>query len=319
MAPWFAQAERRLNIGPWLTPPNENNDLLRARRAQARHPAAVIQRNVKGCWNLGSCGMGCPTNAKQSMLVTTIPAALDKGATLLTQTRARAVRAVGRQGAVALLCEPVARRRHAGIAARRRASSRGTTSSPAARSTRRRCCCARSAPDPHGLLGTRTFLHPVVLSAATFEQTVEGWNGAPQTIYSDHFLDTQPIDGPIGYKLEAPPHAPADLRVDAAGLRPAAGRHAAALSRTRTRCSRCCATASTQQSPGGQVTLRGDGSPVLDYPLNDFVMDGARRALLSMAEIQFAAGAQTVLPVHELAAAVHELGAGARRRSARCR
>src|SRR5206468_9337307 len=29
MVPWFAQAEARLNIGPWLTPPNENNDLLR--------------------------------------------------------------------------------------------------------------------------------------------------------------------------------------------------------------------------------------------------------------------------------------------------
>ncbi len=56
------------------------------------------------------------------------------------------------------------------------------------------------------------------------------------------------------------------------------------------------------QSAGGQVNLRGDGSPVLDYPLTDFVMEGGRRALLSMAEIQFAAGAQRVLPVHELAA-----------------
>ena len=50
--------------------------------------APMIQRNVKGCWNLGSCGMGCPTNAKQSMLVTTIPAALDAGARLLTRCRA---------------------------------------------------------------------------------------------------------------------------------------------------------------------------------------------------------------------------------------
>jgi hypothetical protein len=40
---------------------------------------------------------------------------------------------------------------------------------------------------------------------------------------------------------------------------------------------------------------------VLDYPLTDYVMDGARRAMLAMAEIQFAAGAQQVLPVHELA------------------
>jgi choline dehydrogenase-like flavoprotein len=49
------------------------------------------------------------------------------------------------------------------------------------------------------------------------------------------------------------------------------------------------------------VKLRGDGSPVLDYPLTDYVMDGARRALLSMMEIQFAAGATRVLPLHEMA------------------
>jgi choline dehydrogenase-like flavoprotein len=29
LAPYFQQAETRLHIGPWLTPPNENNDLLR--------------------------------------------------------------------------------------------------------------------------------------------------------------------------------------------------------------------------------------------------------------------------------------------------
>lgn len=49
------------------------------------------------------------------------------------------------------------------------------------------------------------------------------------------------------------------------------------------------------------MRLRGDGSPELDYPLTPFVMEGARRALLAMAEIQFAAGARQVLPVHQWA------------------
>ena len=61
LAPYFDQAERRLNIGPWLTSPNENNDLLRRGAAKLGIPALAIARNVKGCWNLGSCGMGCPT------------------------------------------------------------------------------------------------------------------------------------------------------------------------------------------------------------------------------------------------------------------
>src|SRR5690606_5494766 len=38
---------------------------------------------------------------------------------------------------------------------------------------------------------------------------------------------------------------------------------------------------------------------VLDYPLNDYVLDGFRRAMLAMAEIQFAAGAKAVRPFHE--------------------
>ena len=63
-------------------------------------------------------------------------------------------------------------------------------------------------PDPDGRLGQRTFLHPVVMTAAVMEQRVEGWAGAPQSLYSDHYLRTQPIDGPMGFKIEAPPLHP---------------------------------------------------------------------------------------------------------------
>lgn len=63
-------------------------------------------------------------------------------------------------------------------------------------------------PDPHGRLGQRTFLHPVVMAAAVMPQTVAGWQGAPQAIYTDHFLETQPIDGPMGCGWEAPPLHP---------------------------------------------------------------------------------------------------------------
>ena len=56
-----------------------------------------------------------------------------------------------------------------------------------------------------------------------------------------------------------------------------------------------------EQSAGGSVQLKDDGSPVLDYPISDFVWDGVRRSLLTMAEIQCAAGAKSVHPVHERA------------------
>jgi choline dehydrogenase-like flavoprotein len=52
------------------------------------------------------------------------------------------------------------------------------------------------------------------------------------------------------------------------------------------------------ESSGGTVSLQGDGTPSLDYALNAYFWDGARRALATMAEIQFAAGAKTIMPVH---------------------
>ena len=64
------------------------------------------------------------------------------------------------------------------------------------------------APDPYERLGRRTFLHPTTVSAARMAQRVDGHAGAPQSVFSDHFLDSQPIDGPLGFKLEAPPLHP---------------------------------------------------------------------------------------------------------------
>ena len=298
LAPWFMQAEKRLNVGPWLTAPNDNNDLLRRGATSLGIAAAAIKRNVKGCWNLGSCGMGCPTNAKQSMLVTTLPAALERGATLLVQTRVERLVLKGDR-AEALECVPVQidGRRAADtsvrITARHFVVAGGAINSPA-------LLLRSGVPDPHGLLGRRTFLHPVVISAALFDRAVEGWHGAPQTIYTDHFLDTQPIDGAIGYKLEAPPIHP----VIFASTLPGYGQQQADLLAQFPKTHALLALMRDgfhEQSQGGRVTLRSDGSPLLDYPLNDFVMDGARRAFLSMAEIQFAAGAASVMPVHEMA------------------
>lgn len=300
LAPWFEQAEQRLGIEDWLMPPNENNDLLRRGATKLRIATADIRRNVKGCWNLGSCGMGCPTNAKQSMLVTTIPAALDGGAQLLVQTRAQRFEHAG--GRITAL-ECVAVRGDGSIAApgttrivaRHYVVAGGAINSPA-------LLLRSKLPDPHQRLGRRTFLHPVVISAAVFDTSVEGWKGAPQSLYSDHFLDTQPIDGPIGFKLEAPPLHPVIFSTTLPGFGRAQTELVAKFPNTHALLA-LMRDGFHAESPGGRVQLRSDGSPLLDYPLNDFVMDGARRALLSMAEIQFAAGARTVLPVHELAPA----------------
>lgn len=296
LAPWFERMEQRLSIHPWDEPPNPNNEAL-ARGARALHiPIAVIPRNVRGCYNLGYCGMGCPTNAKQSMLVTTIPAALDRGATLFTRARAQRFHIEGERVA-ALECAaldpsglqpgPHTIRIRAGTYV----AAGGAINSPA-------LLLRGGVPNPYGMLGTRTFLHPTVISAAIMPEVVAGYSGAPQSIYSDHFLNTQPLDGPIGYKLEVPPLHPVLFATTTPRF---AGAHAGlmhqmpyahviiALMRD----------GFHPQSIGGTVGLRSDSTPLLDYPISPYVWEGARRALKSMAQIQFAAGARMVLPIHE--------------------
>lgn len=296
LAPWFEVMERRLRIQAWPLPPNENNDLLRRGAARLGIPVASIRRNVRGCWDLGYCGTGCPTNAKQSMLVSTIPAALERGARLLTRLRAerllcegervvaiegRAMQPDGiRPGSVRVRV----RARHFVLAA-------GAIGSPA-------LLLRSRAPDPRGLTGKRTFLHPTVICAALMPEPVAGYSGAPQSVYSDHFLEQTPIDGHLGFKLEAPPLHPVLFATTLHGYGEQHARLMGQFSRAHALIA-LLRDGFHPDSPGGRVHLRGDGTPVLDYPLNDFFWEGARRAFLAMAEIQFAAGARTVCVVHE--------------------
>lgn len=299
LAPWFLMMEQRLNVSTWMAPPNENNDLLRRGAARLGIPAAAIMRNVRGCWNLGYCGMGCPTNAKQSMLVTTIPAALELGAQLLT--RARAERLVLKGDKVDhLLCMALKDDglSVSGVSIKLRAKhfvvAGGAINSPG-------LLMRSKAPNPHRLLGKRTFLHPTVITAGLYEQQVHAFAGAPQTIYSDHFLSVAAIDGPIGYKLEAPPLHPLLLATTMSGF----GQAHADLMKQYPHMHATLALLRdgfNEQSVGGAVLLRSNGSAVLDYPITEFVWEGMRRAWLSMTEIQFAAGAKQVYPLHEQAA-----------------
>jgi choline dehydrogenase-like flavoprotein len=298
LAPWFAQAERRLGIGPWLVPPNENNDLLRRGAAKLGLPAPSILRNVRNCFNLGYCGMGCPTNAKQSMLVTTVPAALDAGATLVTRARAQRLRFEGgRVASLEVELLDAAGLRPSGrwlsVRATHYVLAGGAINTPGV-------LLRSAAPDPRGLAGARTFLHPVVIAVADFDEEVRAYEGAPQTVYSDHYLGLDPIDGPLGFKLEAPPLHPVLFATNLAGFGPA---HAAAMARFAHAHALLALIRDgfAADSRGGRVRLRDDGSPVLDYPLDAPVFDAARRAFRAMAEIQFAAGARTVTLGHERA------------------
>ncbi len=292
MAPWFEQMEQRLGVAPWAIEPNRNNSLLRDGCEHLGWDWKTIPRNVRGCWNLGYCGLGCPTNAKQSMLVTTIPAALRRGMTLLHHARVESLQyEKGRVSGLRVQALDASASKPTGttltVRARHYIVAGGAINTPA-------LLLRSRTPDPKGLIGKRTCIHPVNLSVARFEQPVAGYHGAPQSIYSDQFL--WPQQG-VGYKLEVPPLQP----VLATGLFGSFGAQLSADMATLDRIQVCLALMRdgfSNDVDGGQVRIDNAGNPLLDYDISDSLWDGLRRGFLSMAELQFAAGAQSVRPSH---------------------
>ena len=284
MAPWFELMEKRLSIAPW-TSFNANNEALRRGCEKLGINAQAIARNVKGCWNLGYCGLGCPTNAKQSMLVSTIPAALTAGATLVHGIKANhLVYEKGRIRHIECLsnseqpCRVTIRASFVILSA-------GSIGTPGV------LLRSGTVPDPHHTAGKRTFLHPTLFAFGRMADPVDGFHGAPQTIYTDHFQWSNGVDGVMGYKLEATPMYPAFASVIMRGFGVDHKQKMADLPYTAGFLG-LLRDGFHAESQGGSVVLRPDGGPALDYPINPYILDGARRAILSMTEILFAAGAK---------------------------
>ena len=154
-----------------------------------------------------------------------------------------------------------------------------------------------NAPDPHQRVGRRTYLHLVNFSAASFEQKINPFYGAPQSIYSDHFQWDDGTAGRLSYKLEVPPLHPALTATLLGDFGHENALRMEQLPHTNLMLA-LLRDGFHEGSAEGRVELRGDGSPVLDYRMTDYSWDGVRRAFLSMAEIQFAAGAKAVMPLH---------------------
>src|SRR5580700_7323068 len=95
--PFFARAEARHSTG--LQDPEtigRDSQLMRA-GAQARDWEVVPnRRNQLHCAGTNNCNNGCPTGAKRSMLVTSVPRALALGARLFADCRVDRVTQAGR-------------------------------------------------------------------------------------------------------------------------------------------------------------------------------------------------------------------------------
>lgn len=295
MTPWFDHMEKRLHVQPWDKLPNANNSVLGRGCEALGWEVHVIPRNVVGCWDSGYCGLGCPVNAKQSMLVTTIPSALKNGATLVHNLRVQEVKhqngkVTGLLG-VALdskAVNPTGIKVH--VKAKHYVLSGGAINTPALMQR-------SNLPDPHKQSGKHTCIHPVNLIVAQFPELINGFYGAPQSLASNEFLWPSNENELPGYKIEVPPMHPAlgstvlgvhgNMLKDAVNNLPYLN---AVLTLFR--------DGFSEQSPGGQVRVDDQGFAILDYDISDYLWSGFKHSYHRMAELQFAAGAKRIMPSH---------------------
>src|SRR4029077_6249184 len=81
--PYFAESEGQPSVGPQDPETVGRDSQLFRSGADARGWAVVPnRRNQLHCAGTSNCSSGCPTGAKQSMLVTSVPRALAQGARL---------------------------------------------------------------------------------------------------------------------------------------------------------------------------------------------------------------------------------------------
>jgi choline dehydrogenase-like flavoprotein len=255
----------------------------------------TTRRNVYQCLNTGYCGLGCPVNAKRSMLVTLVPDAIDAGARLLFRCRVDRLEVSGGQVRAAhasLLDAPgyALTGRRATIRAGRFVLAGGAINSPAV--------LLRSglgdAPE-RGLVGTRTFLHPTVGVTGLYDEPVEAFDGAPQSAASHAFAHRGEA---VGFFMETAPVYPM-LSAQAMPGFGAAHRRLMETVARRTVHIALAIDGFHDGVPGGTVKLRPSGAPLLDYPLVPPLWEAFRTAHRRLVEVNLAAGAREVSSLHD--------------------
>lgn len=272
---------------------NRNAHLLAlgARRLGLR--ASPTARSVRGCANLGLCNYGCPSGAKQSMLLSYLPRAERAGARVLAPARARRVRIeAGRVTGVEAEWLDAAGQGAAGrlrIDAPRVCVAAGVLGTPA--------LLRRSGFG--GRVGQGLQFHSTVQVAARFAEPVLAFYGPTMAWSVDDFADVNGQRGP-GFLIEnvaAHPSTTAQAlpgfgveHARTMGTLPFLAR-ALVLLRDRTR---------------GRLEVTGDGAR-LHYELLEDDLERLHRGLRETARVFLAAGAREVwLPVHGLPAVRRE-------------
>jgi choline dehydrogenase-like flavoprotein len=183
----FAEVEKRVHVTE--IPPHarsRSTELFVEGADKLGIPIHSIRRNTKDCEGRARCNFGCPIGAKMSVDISYLPGALEKGTRIYADSRVDDIltyngRASGVSGVV--LGGPDGSPQHKfTVHAKVVVVAAGTIHTP--------MILSRAGIGVNtGVLGNHITLHPSFRVSAIFDEEVRGWDGALQSVYSDHFMD----------------------------------------------------------------------------------------------------------------------------------
>ena len=285
LQPSFERVEQMLKVKP-IRPDEVNalNNKIRQGCEKLGYSGFVTNHNREHCTQSGFCLLGCPFDAKQSMLITYVPAAEQAGARIFADCPVRRlVAAAGRVHQVeGEIVDALGRPHHRFVV---RASvvvlAAGAINSPA-------LLLQSGIANGNGRVGGDLHLHPSVLMSGVYDEDIYGYRGIPQSYYVDEFIDLEQ-DPDSGYILMPVYGFP----VMTAAQLPGFGRAHFRMMQQYHRMVGILVLMHDQST--GQVQVDSHGRPRISYTLNEREQQLFGEGMQHCAEILFASGAKQVM------------------------
>ena len=287
----FERVEQRIGVkemGPEHL--NENNRVLMRGGEKLGYRGRFLRHNRTDCLGCGYCAIGCAYDRKGDALTTYLGAASKAGARILPDVQVEKVTHEG--GVVRGVSGRFLRSKDGGHHA---LSVKAPVVVLAAGALESPMLWFRSdLPDPHHVAGKNLHLHPYLVIAGIFDETIAAWQGPPQSYGIDEFLNLdKSIEG--GYLLLAAAAQP----IASAALLPGLGSDHRRLMASYARTAAVAFFLHDRSS--GRVTADARGQAVIDYHLGEEDKHDVMEAMRKASEILFAAGARSVvLPYNDL-------------------
>ncbi|HZS38581.1 MAG TPA: GMC family oxidoreductase [Polyangia bacterium] len=278
--PFFAKVEERVSVRP-QDPESigEDAELMKRGADRLGYKWTPAMRNQKHCAGSNNCAFGCPTDAKQSVLVTYVPRLLARGGRLYSGCRVETITTDGQRatGVTARFRDPESGRRGPRLTVRAKVVvlACGAVQTPALLLRNR---LANSSDQ----VGRNFLCHPNSKVIGVFDRDIHAWKGVIQGNQIREFLD----EGIMITTSMVPPG------LIAMSL-PYFGARSLEVMRDYNRM--LAAGCLVEDTGAGRVGLDVFGEAKMRYDVNDRDFANLIRGVALTAEILFASGARKVL------------------------